>query len=266
MLVDTHCHLDFKAFESDRDDVVMRSISEGIGFIVNVGSSLEGTRRSIEIAERYDLVYAAAGIHPHDADRVKQDDLELFKGCFSGNKVVAIGEIGLDYYKNIASRDNQKRLFVKLLEEAKTRKLPLIIHNRDAHADIMDILKDIMPLPVKGVMHCFSGDKVFLKKCLDMGIFISFTCNITFKNASRLREVARLVPADRLLLETDAPFLAPQIFRGKRNEPCYVKYLAEELARMKDLSFEEIADITTRNAKELFKFGFHRKEHCVPIS
>lgn len=253
MLIDTHCHLDFKDFEADREEVLRRSRSEGIGFIINVGSSLDGTRRSIEIAGRNDFVYAAAGIHPHEADRVTEDDLSAFKRYLVSRKVVAIGEIGLDYYKDISSKGNQKRLFAKLLEDAKDRDLPLIIHNRDAHADAIAILKDVMGLPIKGVMHCFSGDRVFLGKCLDAGMFVSFTCNLTFKNAGGLRDVAKLVPIDRLLLETDAPFLAPQAFRGKRNEPRYVRYLAEELSRIKGVSFEQVADTTTKNAIGLFK-------------
>ena len=254
MLIDTHCHLDFKDFEDDRANVITRSKEAGVGFIINVGSSLAGTRQSIEIAEKNDFIYAAAGIHPHDADKVTDADLELFRKYLGRDKIVAVGEMGLDYYKCISSKDNQRKLFIRLLGEAKNRDLPLIIHNRDAHLDCLAILKDVMGVSVKGVMHCFSGDKTFLKECLDIGMFVSFTCNLTFKNATRLRELAKLVPMDRLLVETDAPFLAPQIFRGRRNEPAYVRYLAEEIARIKDLSFEEVAGITTENAKRLFAF------------
>jgi len=252
MLVDTHCHLDFKDFEDDRADVIKRSQEAGIGKILNVGSSLEGTMRSIGLAEKYECVYAAAGIHPHEADSVKEEALDLFKKCFDKKKIVAVGEIGLDYYRNISSKDNQKRLFIRLLEEAKKRGLPVIIHNRDAHKETLGILKDIMPSSIKGVMHCFSGDEGFLKECLDAGMFISFTCNLTFKNAHRLRQIAKIAPMERVLLETDAPFLAPQVFRGRRNEPAYVKYLAEEIAGIKGLSFEEVSSITTENAKRLF--------------
>lgn len=252
MLIDTHCHLDFEDFRPDRNDVIERSRMEGVDFIINVGSSMQGTRDSIEIAERYDFIYAAAGIHPHEADGIKDRDIELFKKFFDKKDIVAVGEIGLDYYKGISSKDSQKRIFIKLAEEARNRSLPLIIHNRDAHEDILFILKDIIGGEIKGVMHCFSGDKGFLEECLGLGMFISFTCNLTFKNADKLREIAKLVPMDRLLLETDAPFLAPQIFRGRRNEPAYVRYLAEEVARIKGLSFEEVASTTTGNAKRLF--------------
>ena len=253
MLIDTHCHLDFKDFDNDRELVIRRAKEEGIASIINVGSSLEGTKKSIELAEKNDFIFAAAGIHPHEADNIKDADLESFKNCFSSKKIVAIGEIGLDYYRNLSSKDNQKKLFIKLLQEAINRNLPVIIHNRDAHEDVMFILKDVMGLSIKGVMHCFSGDEKLLGECLDLGLFISFTCNLTFKNAGKLREVAKLVPVDRILIETDAPFLAPQAFRGRRNEPSYVKYLADELARIKKISIDEISRLTTDNAKKLFK-------------
>jgi len=255
MLIDTHCHLDFKDFDSDRDIVIERSKANGIEAIINVGSSLEGTKRSIELADRYDFIYASIGIHPHEADNITEGDLGLFVKFLEARKVVAIGEIGLDYYKNFSSKDNQKKLFVNLLQCAKGKDLPLIIHSREANEDILAVLKDIMGEEIKGVMHCFSGNVGFLEECLRLGFFISFTCNLTFKNAVKLREVAKLVPIQKLLLETDAPFLAPQNFRGKRNEPMYVKYLAEEIAKIKEMSFEEIAKITTDNAKRLFNFS-----------
>ena len=253
MLIDTHCHLDFKDFEDDRDAVLKRSRDTGVGVIINVGSSMEGTARSIKLAAENDFVYAAAGIHPHEADRVTETDIELFSEFLNKPKVVAVGEIGLDYYRNISSKENQKKLFEGLLRKAKEKSLPLMIHNRESHQDMLDILNNVMGSSASGVMHCFSGDEIFLKKCLDTGFFISFTCNITYKNAGKLREIAKLVPMDRLLIETDAPFLAPQVFRGKRNEPMYVKYAAEEIAKIKGISFEEVSDITTANAKKLFR-------------
>ncbi|MDO8603249.1 MAG: TatD family hydrolase [Candidatus Omnitrophota bacterium] len=255
MLIDTHCHLDFKDFNDDRPVVLKRARDGGVGIIINVGSSLEGTARSVEIANENDFIYAAVGIHPHEADSVSEKDFKLFSGFLDKPKVVAIGEIGLDYYKNISSRENQKKLFTRLLETAKGAGLPLIIHNRDSHQDMIDILKDVMGSSVSGAMHCFSGDENFLKICLDMGFFISFTCNITYKNANKLKETVRLVPMDRLLIETDAPFLAPQDFRGKRNEPVHVKYVAEEVAKIKGISFEKVAGVTTENARRLFKIN-----------
>ena len=255
MLIDTHCHLDFKDFKDDLDAVLNRSRDSGIGCIINVGSSVKGTVRSVQLAEEHDFIYAAVGIHPHEADSVGDDDIKTFSEFLKKSKVVGVGEIGLDYYKNISSKENQKRLFIRLLEIAGFAGLPLIIHNRDAHKDMIDILKNIMGSSVKGVMHCFSGDGAFLKTCLDMGFFISFTCNITYKNADALRRIAGSVPMDRMLLETDAPFLAPQDFRGKRNEPMYVKYVAEEISKIKGLSFEEVARVTTDNAQKLFRIS-----------
>jgi TatD DNase family protein len=254
MLIDTHCHLDFKDFNDDRPVVLKRAKDNGVGIIINVGSSLEGTARSVKISKENDFIYAAIGIHPHEADSANEEDFKVFAGFLNKPKVVAIGEIGLDYYKNISSSHNQKKLFIRLLEVAKGANLPLIIHNRDSHQDMIDILKNIMGNSVNGVMHCFSGDEKFLKTCLDMGFFISFTCNITYKNAGKLREIVKLVPAERLLLVTDAPFLAPQDFRGKRNEPMHVKWVAEEVARIKEIDFSEVEKSTTENAIRLFKF------------
>jgi TatD DNase family protein len=252
MLIDTHCHLDFKDFDNDRDDVLKAARDIGVKAIINVGSSMEGTERSVQIAQDNDFIYAAAGIHPHEADSVTENDLKLFTGFLDKPKVVAIGEIGLDYYRNISSKENQKKLFISLLKIAKDAELPLIIHNREAHKDMIDILKNIMGNSVRGVMHCFSGDEAFLKTCLDMGFFISFTCNITYKNAGNLREIAKLAPMDRLLVETDAPYLSPRHFRGKRNEPAYVRYAAEEIAGIKGMDFDKVSEITTNNAIKLF--------------
>ncbi|PIP68293.1 MAG: hydrolase TatD [Candidatus Omnitrophica bacterium CG_4_9_14_0_2_um_filter_42_8] len=252
MLIDTHCHLDFKDFNDDLGAVLKRSVASGVKFIINVGSSLEGTARSVKIARENAFIYASIGIHPHEADKVSEGDFRIFEGFLKKPKVVAIGEIGLDYYRNISSMENQKRLFARLLEIAKGAKLPLVIHNRDSHEDMIDILKNIMGNSLSGVMHCFSGDEKFLKTCLDMGFFISFTCNITYKNAGKLREIVKLVPMDRLLLETDAPYLAPQDFRGARNEPMHVKYAAEEVAKIKGIDFNEVAAVTAENAIRLF--------------
>lgn len=253
MLIDTHCHLDFKDFEPDRQDVIDRSREQGVERIINVGSSLGGTERSIRLSEENDFIYASAGIHPHESDRITEKDMRSFEKFLDAEKIVAVGETGLDYYRNISLIDSQKRLFRALLGLAKKKKLPVIIHNRDAQQDTLGILKEAMGDFVNGVMHCFSGDRPFLEKCLAMGMHVSFTCNITFKNAGRSRDMVKLVPMDRLLLETDAPFLAPQVFRGRRNEPGYVRFLAEEIARIRDMSFEEVAGITTQNAKRLFK-------------
>jgi len=250
MLIDTHCHLDFPEFDQDRDRVIQHAKEQGIGYIINIGSSLEGSRKSLELAKQYDFIYATVGLHPHEADSFnKEIEVEL-TDLGKKDKVVAMGEIGLDYFKNYSQPDNQKTLFATLLTLAKNLGLPAVIHNRQAQDDTLKILKETKPS--KAVVHCFSGDEHFLKECLEMGFLVSFTCNITYKKAEVLRSLLRAVPMDRLMLETDAPFLSPEGLRGKRCEPAYVKFVAEEIARIKNLDVEEVARITSYNAKNFF--------------
>jgi TatD DNase family protein len=250
MLIDTHCHLDFPEFNPDREIVIQRAKNEGIGYIINIGSSLEGSKKSLELSRQYSYIYATAGIHPHEADRFDKQQGEAIKELLKNPKVVAVGEIGLDYFKNFSKAENQKLLFLSLVKLAKDFNRPLIIHTRLAEDDTLKILKESMP--AKAVVHCFSGDEVFLKKCLNLGFFISFTCNITYKKADKLRNLVKITPLERLLLETDAPFLSPEGLRGKRNEPVFVVQLAKEIARIKEVSLEEVARVTTENAKNFF--------------
>lgn len=251
MLIDTHCHLDFSDFDNDRDQVLAHAKKEGVGFIVNVGSSIENSRRAIELAQKYDFVYATVGIHPHEADSFNENIFNEIKELAKNNKVVAIGEIGLDYFKNYSKPDNQKKLFISLANVAKELSLPIVIHCRDAQADVLNILKPVLPHRV--VIHCFSGDEDFLRKSLDLGFFVSFTLNITYKKAAALRKLVEVVPLEKVFLETDAPFLPPEGMRGKRNEPALVKNLAQEIAKIKGISFEQVAEVTTANAKGFFK-------------
>jgi len=253
MLIDTHCHLDFPDYDSDRREVIQRARQEGVGCIINIGSSLRGSQEGVKLSKEYDFIYASVGIHPHEADRVDKETIEKIKRLSEELKVVAIGEIGLDYYKGISSPENQRKLFLNLLELARFKFLPVIIHCRQAQADTYEILKNNNIR--NGVVHCFSGNEDFLKKCLDLGLYVSFTCNLTYKKAENLRSLAKLVPLERLLLETDAPFLSPEGLRGKRNEPGYVKYLAEGLAKIKGVDLEEIARITTDNVRKLFRLN-----------
>jgi len=250
MLVDTHCHLDFPEFAQDRKEVILRARDQGIGYIVNIGSSLDGSRRSIELAREYDFIYAAVGVHPHQADGFDNKARQTLESLAKSNKVVAIGETGLDYYRNFSSVDNQKALLRYSLGLARRLNLPLVLHNRQAQGDILMILKE--ELPLKAVVHCFSADEGFLRDCLALGLFISFTCNITYKKAQELRNIVRVTPLDRLLLETDAPFLSPEGLRGRRNEPAFVRALAEEVARIKEVDAQEICRITTENARSFF--------------
>ncbi len=250
MLIDTHCHLDFPEFDKDRDEVIKRAEACGIGYIINIGSSIEGSKRSCELALQYNSIYAAVGIHPHEADRIDKQAIAAIGQLAKKDKVVAIGEIGLDYFKNYSKRENQRPLFTSLIRLAKESGLPLVLHSRQAQDDTLKILKEFMPLQC--VVHCFSGDENFLKNCLDLGFLVSFTCNITYKKAQDLRNVVRAAPLERIMLETDAPYLPPEGLRGRRNEPSAVKILAEEIAKIKETNLEEVAAITTANAKKFF--------------
>jgi len=250
MLIDTHCHLDFAQFAQDRSAVIRRAKEAQVGYFINIGATLDSSIASCELARQYPEIYASVGVHPHDADSFKEENLAKIKELAAKDKVVAIGETGLDYFRNLSSPENQKRLFIELIELAKSLDLPLVVHTRQAEEETLKILKAAMP--IRAVVHCFSGDEDFLKSCLALGFFISFTCNITYKKAQGLREMVRLTPLDRLMLETDAPYLSPEGFRGKRNEPCHIKLLAEEVSRIKGVGFEEIAQRTTGNAKLFF--------------
>lgn len=252
MIIDTHCHLDFEQFNSDRGAVMERASRAGVSYFINIGSSLEGSRKSVELASRHDNIFATVGIHPHHADGVTEEVFAEIEKLAGNKKVVAIGEVGLDYFKSPSGRDKQKELFVRFIELAGRQELPLVIHNRDGASDTLGILKKTHSSTVRGVMHCFSGDRGLLDEVLGMGLSVSFTCNLTFKNAKRLRGVAEHVPPERLLLETDAPFLAPQAYRGKRNEPAYITELRDTLSQLLGLPNDEIERITTANAKKLF--------------
>ncbi|MBL7157312.1 MAG: TatD family hydrolase [Candidatus Omnitrophica bacterium] len=253
MIIDTHCHLDFDQFRADRNSVIERAEKAGVRYFINVGSSLKGSRKSIELASEHDSVFASVGIHPDDADGITEETFTEVERLLENKKVIAIGEVGLDFFKKRSTPDKQKTLFTRFIDISKKRNLPLIIHNRDAARDTVDILKKNGTHPILGVMHCFSGDEKLLGEVLEMGLHVSFTCNLTFKNAKRLREIAKGVPLDRLLLETDAPFLAPQAYRGERNEPAYITELRDVLSEILNVSKEEIEKVTTENAKKLFK-------------
>ena len=252
MLVDTHCHLDFKEFDQDRKEVIDRATASGVRYMINVSSSLKSCRGSLDLARDNDSIFAALGMHPQDASGADDHAFSEIVSMSEKGKVVAIGEVGLDFYRQASPRKIQIPVFGRFVRLAVELQLPLVIHNRSADDEVLSVLKQEAGGSPRGVMHCFSGDKDFLERCLSMGLYVSFTCNVTFKNAAGLREVASYVPMDRLLLETDCPFLAPQAVRGKRNEPSYLRYLADELARIKETSVEEIARATTENALNLF--------------
>lgn len=257
MFIDTHCHLDFPEFDHDRDKVIKDAKEGGIGFIINVGSSLKSSLASLELSQRYDFLYAVVGVHPHEADAYNESVGSRIKELARSDKVVAIGETGLDYYlpagqagRNYSKAENQKPLFESLITLSKDLNLPLVIHSRQAQSDTLEILKKAMPL--KAVVHCFSGDDNFLRECLDLGFLVSFTCNITYKKAQNLRDIVKLTPLERIMLETDAPYLSPEGLRGRRNDPLNVKYAADTVARVKQITVEEVADVTAKTAKEFF--------------
>jgi TatD DNase family protein len=254
VLVDTHCHLDFASFDGDRDEVVTRAEAAGVGLVVVPSIDLASARAGLALAERYSAVYLACGIHPNSAAPGPDDWLGELAQLISHPKVVAIGEVGLDYYRDHTPRSEQRAVFAAQLELAARLRLPVIIHNRDADADMLRLLGEAASVgrPEPGVMHSFSGGPGMAEAALALGYYLGFTGPITYKNAARLREVATLTPMERLLVETDAPFLPPQPWRGRRNEPAYVTAVAEQIAALRGLTIAEVAAQTTANAARLF--------------
>ncbi|WP_020620814.1 TatD family hydrolase [Paenibacillus daejeonensis] len=253
MIIDTHTHLDAHAFDEDREAIIRRAREAGVDRMINIGFNRETIPTTIELAETYDFIYAAVGWHPVDSIHMKPEDLEWIASLCTHEKVVAIGEIGLDYHWDTSPKDVQQRVFRQQIGLAREVGKPIVIHNRDAHEDIVNILKEERAEEVGGVMHCFSGSWETARQCLDLGFYISLGGPVTFKNARVPKEVLKHVPLDRLLIETDCPYLAPHPNRGKRNEPSYVRYVAEAAAEMKGKSLEEISRITTENAEKCFR-------------
>ncbi|HLM59844.1 MAG TPA: TatD family hydrolase [Pyrinomonadaceae bacterium] len=259
IFVDSHCHIDGEAFDADRDEIVHQAKSAGVKMMLTVGTGNPHTgeiARAVDIAETYENVYASIGVHPHDAKEYdEQAEIYLIDLVKSSNKVIAWGEIGLDYYYEHSPRDVQREVFIKQIRVAKELDLPVIIHSRDADDETVEILtvecsqKDFRG----GIMHCFGGTPQMAESLMDIGFLISFAGNVTFKKAENLRDAARVVPLEKLLVETDCPFLAPIPFRGKRNEPKYVIETAKFLAEFYEKDLETLAAATTRNFLRLFK-------------
>lgn len=266
-LVDTHCHLGFPDYKYDLDEVVKRAEGCGVQRIIVPGTNVESSLDSVELTKRYASVFAAIGAHPHEADKIKDKEVLLLrKTALENDKIIAIGEIGLDYYRNYAEPDNQKKLFKRYLCIAKDLDYPVIIHNRLAGEDILSILKEeARSWTIRGVVHCFSDSEEILREFLFLGMYISFTGNVTFKNAGHLREIVKLVPLERLLLETDSPFMTPAALRGKRNEPANICFLLDVYSKIYGLTEEEIAEITTNNADRLFCLGMGRQGEVVYV-
>ncbi|MBT2668221.1 MULTISPECIES: TatD family hydrolase [Bacillaceae] len=252
MLFDTHVHVNAEQFNEDLEDVIDRAKEAGVNNMVVVGFDRPTIIRAMELIEAYDFMYAAVGWHPVDAIDMTEEDLQWIEELSNHPKVVAIGEMGLDYHWDKSPKDVQMEVFRKQIRLAKKVGLPIIIHNREATADIVNILKEEEASRVGGIMHCFSGSAETALECINMNFYISLGGPVTFKNAKKPKEVAAAVPLDRLLIETDCPYLAPHPYRGKRNEPSYVKLVAEQIAEIKQLTLEEVSQATTENAKKLF--------------
>jgi TatD DNase family protein len=265
-MIETHAHLDFPEYDKDRDEVVARAKESGINAIINVGSNLEGSVACVDLAKKYSMIYAACGIHPHDAKSADSRAVDDIRGlAVSENKVVAIGEIGIDLYRNLSPEDIQRNVFYNFLKISKELDLPVIIHCREEAPDrheasdmLFQVMEEALDIPYKGVMHCFSGGGKLLRRCLDAGLYISYTCNITYKKADKLRDALKKTPLERLLLETDSPFLSPQEKRGTRNEPSHLKYLLKAISEYTGLPEQEIEGQTDVNADELF---FKKSRH-----
>ena len=256
MLFDSHAHLDDKRFANDLDGVLARARAAGVGHIVTVGTDLESCAAAIALSgSRKDLISASVGIHPHDADKVDGDSLKRLSAMARMQGVVAVGESGLDYHYENSRRDAQKELFEFHIELALRLGLPLVVHCREAHEDCLAIIENRKGENLRGVAHCFSGGPAEADRFLALGFDVSFAGTLTFPNARRLREVARIVPLDRVLVETDCPYLAPQPRRGKRNEPAFVAYVVSALADLRGATPDEVGEATGRNARRLFGVG-----------
>lgn len=252
-LFDAHTHLDDDKFQRDREAVIRNAKETGLAGIMNAAYDLHSSRAAIKLAEDYPFIYAAVGIHPHDATTLDDDALLTLELMAKNKRVKAIGEIGLDYYRDLSPRDVQRETFEKQIDLAKRLRLPIIIHDRDAHGDVFDILRKNDAF-VNGLqMHSYSSSADLAMRYVELGAYISISGPVTYKNASVKREVVAAVPLERLLIETDAPYLTPEPKRGMRNEPAYVKYVAEKIAEIKGISPEEVADATYENACRLFR-------------
>lgn len=252
-LIDTHAHLHLEQFDADRDMVFARAQEAGVQRIIEIGYDLDSSRAAVALAEQHDHVYAVVGIQPHYAKEADARWLDEIRGMAARPKVVAIGEIGLDYYWNKAPHEDQERLFREQLALARELNMPVVIHSRDAREDTVRILGDVAR-GQPGVMHSFSGDWEYAMACLEIGFMLSFSGPVTFPKATELHEVARRVPLDRVLTETDCPFLAPHPYRGKRNEPAYVRLVAERLAALREQPLEVVASAVWQNAERMFHF------------
>ncbi len=254
-LIDSHAHLDHGQYQSDCEGVIQRALEAGLSHILTIGCDLESSRAAVALAARYAPVYAAVGIHPHDAAELNDATLEQLRDLLQQPKVIALGEIGLDFFRDHCPHDIQEQAFRQQIRLARELNKPIIVHDRDAHDAILKILEEENASAIGGVIHCFSGNLNMARRCIEMGFYLSFTGNITYPKNEELRAIVKAVSIDRMLVETDCPYLSPQKFRGQRNEPAYVSYTAAKIAEVKGLTSEDVARITSRNCYDLFGFG-----------
>lgn len=253
MLFDSHAHLNDERFDEDRDELISSLQSNGVEYVVNPGADMDSSKTAVELANKYDFIYAGVGVHPHDVESMTDEDIDTLKKLAMDNKkVVAIGEIGLDYYYDLSPREDQKKWFIRQIELANELGLPFIVHDRDAHKDTFDIIKKYKAKETGCVMHCYSGSLELAKEYIKLGCFISIPGTVTFKNNKKTVEVAKNIPLEWMFIETDSPYMAPVPNRGKRNDPSMVKFVAEKIARERGISVEEVIDITNKNAKNFF--------------
>ncbi len=252
MIFDTHAHYDDEQFDTDRKELLMSMATEGVGTIVNVSASYDSCQKVVDMAQEYPFMYAAVGIHPDEVGALNEVSFAQMKQLFQREKVVAVGEIGLDYYWDKESHDQQKKWFIRQLDLAKELNLPVLIHSREAAADTLEIMKE-EAVGLSGVIHCFSYSREMAQEYVKMGFYIGIGGVVTFKNAKKIKEVAEAIPLEKILLETDCPYLAPVPYRGKRNDSRYIRYVAEEIARLKDISYEEVIRQTEENARKMYR-------------
>ncbi|WP_027700913.1 TatD family hydrolase [Metaclostridioides mangenotii] len=253
MLFDSHAHLNDEKFDEDRDELIKSLREKNVDLVVNPGADIETSKSAVELSNKYDFIYAAVGVHPHDVSGLDDSAIETLREMATkNNKVVAIGEIGLDYYYDHSPREAQKEWFKKQILLANELKLPIIIHDRDAHADTFDIIKEYKSDEIGCVLHCYSGSVELAREYIKMGCYISIPGTVTFKNSRKVREVAREIPLNKLFIETDSPYMAPEPHRGKRNDPSLVAFVADKIAQEKGISYEEVCEKTKENAKIFF--------------
>jgi TatD DNase family protein len=253
MFIDSHAHLDDDRFDDDREILIESLRANNIDLVFNIGADIKTSKASVELAKKYDHIYAVVGIHPHDAEDAEDNYLDILRELSLEEKVVAIGEIGLDFYYDNSPRDIQRKVFKEQLKLAKELNLPVVIHTRDASQETFDILKEAgKDGSLRGIMHCYSGSVEMAKEYIKLGFYISIAGPVTFKNSRVVKDVAKEIPLDKLLIETDCPYLSPEPHRGKRNEPKFVKHTAEKIAEIRGISLEELAKATSENTKRIF--------------